>query len=146
MTPKFKVYVKKYQHEKTWVSTPARPLSEAYHSLRWLTSREIPTLGMLLKPPLSVRRRLVSLHAHWRDIHSAYPWHQLRIVIDQRLNVVISDSQSTKHRVTLFHYVVPVREYRRPTHGTLNGRCNGKYTAFFFLCQISTKIFSETRI
>ena len=30
------------------------------------------------------------------------PWHQLRIVYSTHLNVVISDSQSTKHRVTLF--------------------------------------------
>ena len=43
-------------------------------------------------------------------MYSAYPWHQLRIVFDLQLIVVISTSQSTKHRVTLFHYVVPDRE------------------------------------
>lgn len=36
---------------------------------------------------------------HSRDI-------KLRIVFDLQLIVVISDSQSTKHRVTLFRYVV----------------------------------------
>jgi len=48
----------------------------------------------------------MSLHAHngicfqhTRDI-------LLRIVFDLQLSVVISTSQSTKHRVTLFHYVV----------------------------------------
>ena len=34
--------------------------------------------------------------------YSAYPWHQLRIVLGTQSSVVISGSQSTKHRVTLF--------------------------------------------
>lgn len=51
---------------------------------------------------------MISPHAHdgirfqhTRDI-------KLRIVFDLQLIVVISDSQSTKHRVTLFHYVVSI--------------------------------------
>ena len=50
---------------------------------------------------------MISLHAHngiqiqhTRDI-------KLRIAIDLQSLMVVSDSQSTKHRVTLFHYVVP---------------------------------------
>ena len=49
---------------------------------------------------------MVSLQAHNGDTFSAYPWHQTPQCLWHSFFVVISDDQSTKHRVTLFHYVV----------------------------------------
>lgn len=64
---------------------------------------------VLLYLPKRCVEGLISLHAHFgellqhtRGINSAF-------VIDLQSNVVISDSQSTKHRVTLFHYVAHER-------------------------------------
>ena len=56
--------------------------------------------------------------------YSAYPWHQLCIAIGTHSNVVISISQSTKHRVTLFSYVAycPESSAHRNVHHSLTGR------------------------
>ncbi len=54
----------------------------------------------------SVREGMVSPHAHTGDTYSAYPWHHFCIVFGKQSSVVISISQSTKHHVTLFYYVV----------------------------------------
>ena len=45
---------------------------------------------------------MVSLQAHNGDTYSAYPWHQTPQCLWHSIFVVISDDQSTKHRVTLF--------------------------------------------
>ncbi len=55
---------------------------------------------------------------HTRDI-------KLRNVFDLQLIVVVSTSQSTKHRVTLFHYVV-LLDIVNSTLGELTKQCKGK--------------------
>ena len=71
-----------------------------------LTDEQSDTHDYLLLHPKVCREGMVSLQAHngvrkqhSRDINSA-------LSLVSNLLVVISDDQSTKHRVTLFRYVV----------------------------------------
>ena len=49
---------------------------------------------------------IVSLQAHNGDTYSAYPWHQTLLCLWLAIDSGSSTSQSTKHRMTLFLYVV----------------------------------------
>ena len=64
---------------------------------------------------------MVSPHAHTGDTYLAYPWHQTPHCLWHSIFVVISDDQSTKHRVTLFHYVVLTQLSSAPRMGLKSG-------------------------
>ena len=73
---------------------------------------------------------MVSLQAHngIRNQHSRDI--KLCDVLGKQLMVVISDSQSTKHRVTLFHYVVFAQDVCCTSTGTMSGQYGCKITKY----------------
>lgn len=108
MTPKFRAITIFCFHinKDVGIHSFARLLSEAYHSLRWLTSRVIPTYILNISHQVCIED-INSLLAHYGNTYiSIHVASYSALPMTNVLIVVISDSQLTKHRVTLLHYVV----------------------------------------
>ena len=130
VTPKFRPFIVLglTHNEKRGYPPSARLLSEAYHSPCLLTNREIPT-NELLKHPKVCIEGMVSLRSTQRGyIFQHTRGIILRIVFGKQSLMVVSDSQSTKHRVTLFHYVVSAWNVCCSSTGTMSGQYDCKIT------------------
>ena len=108
MTPKFGLFCIDHlpHNKKRGYPLSARLQSEAYHSPVCWRTEWYPRTNCWYTRKCAMKAWLAFTHTtgihvqHSRGII-------LRIVFDTHLLVVISDCQSTKHRVTLFRYVVP---------------------------------------
>lgn len=91
---------------KAWVSTFCSSADRGLPQPCKLTNKSDTHANVLLIHPKVCDEGLAAL-THTTGLHFQHSRGiKLYVVFDLQLNVVVSISQSTKHRVTLFHHVV----------------------------------------